>query len=70
VIENLQAESALHNAVSCLVVVLVSLTLTGPLYYLPKATLASIIFLALTRYGKPDICGGDCHVSLPQRSSD
>ena len=46
-IAQLGAESAVHNAVSCVVVMLVSLTLTGSLFHLPKATLAAIIFMAL-----------------------
>ena len=46
-IAQLGAESAVHNAVSCVVVMLVSLTLTGALFHLPKATLAAIIFMAL-----------------------
>lgn len=46
-IASLGAESALHNCVACLVVLLVTLTLTGALYHLPTATLAAIIFTAL-----------------------
>jgi SulP family sulfate permease len=43
----LQPESMMHNVYTCAVVCLISLTLTGPLYHLPKATLAAIIFVAL-----------------------
>jgi len=35
------------NVYTCAVVCVISLTLTGPLYHLPKATLAAIIFVAL-----------------------
>eukprot|EP00746_Dinoflagellata_sp_MGD_P026706 gnl/MRDRNA2_/MRDRNA2_162945_c0_seq1.p1 gnl/MRDRNA2_/MRDRNA2_162945_c0~~gnl/MRDRNA2_/MRDRNA2_162945_c0_seq1.p1 ORF type:complete len:547 (-),score=74.19 gnl/MRDRNA2_/MRDRNA2_162945_c0_seq1:412-1908(-) len=43
----MEVESPLHNLVSCVVVGLVSLVMTGLLYCLPKAVLASIIFVAL-----------------------
>lgn len=46
-VASLGAESAAHNAVACFVVMIVSLTLTGALFHLPKATLAAIIFMAL-----------------------
>lgn len=46
-VASLGAESALHNAVACVVVLVVTLTLTGALYHLPTATLAAIIFMAL-----------------------
>jgi SulP family sulfate permease len=43
----LRPESPMHCVYTALVVCMISLTMTGPLYHLPKATLAAIIFVAL-----------------------
>ena len=46
-IREMDAETQLHNLVSCILVGIVIQWLTGPLRMLPKSVLASIIFMAL-----------------------